>query len=801
MLFEHCYLNFFSRQLFTGNKAVVSVGSIWPGTNPDTSEHCMTMPGSCTTSRSGVLTVTTIVKPIKAKCNDNQDGLDRLQAAMVKAQSSGNVNYSVTLSRAIKSLKDCPEPIRTQKDACKLKYIGPAIAKTICPSYHGATSSTSKPSPKTANTSTKRKAAASAGAIVGPAKKLAPASNEPVKFVLSAKQKAYDKAKREAENLTLPPKGRWKVILLVDGREVRSKHVVSCCKQSGIPCEERHLPIGDMAWIARCEKFEDGSRPPNQPLEIMVGTIIERKEVADLASSLYGTRYNEQRLRLSQCGLPQVLFLVEGELTAVTNCPADALQMAMMETRIQLGFQIVQTKHLTDTVRVLKGLHRRIVQRTFPDAFDVNSGTGVPTFTDTPYDGPRNADARRRRRRPSSLLEMVFDTTPVAPFDSNRFITYPELKAKVELDREQGTRSVQAITLAMLKQIPSLSQKKCTAIARAYPTFNRLIEAMYYSESDPTQLVSGIEIDRRTIGPKSAQEVYAACCTLEDGCVVGSHSAPPTAASEKLSAKHPLEVAKSDGTITITSKSKDTSSGSCCKSASTEDAGNDGGRDSSPIVLDTPPPLNKRRIKSMDEESVVDLLTPQRVATAKISRNDGKLSDVPGWSTDTASTKEASMAREKENKDNTIQYGRRLPVSKCEDSFLFSSPDCHTSSRPSPGVGRADKSAKPNAGHISANNSSYINLLDSDTDEEIEEKSRNDMQNAIRASLSDTPSTTSAISSPAIQYSNGNAARKISDGSTSNDDSFLMSSPEEPSSLRERLALKMGKDVIDLLDD
>ena len=614
------------------------------------------MPGSYTAARS--FTVTTTVKPVKAKCEENQDGLNRLQEVLVKAQSNGNVNYSFTLSRAIKSLKDCAEPIRSQKDACKLKFIGPSIAKVICPLY--TTSSASKPSPASSGTETntqtnnntkKRKAAATtaatASAIVAPAKKPAP-SSEPTEFVLSTKQKTYNKAKQDAENLILPRNGPWKVILLVDGREQKSQQVVSCCKQSGIPCEERHLPIGDMAWIARCEKPKDESNPLKKPLEIMIGTIIERKEVADLASSLYGTRYNEQRLRLSQCGLPQVLFLVEGDLTTCANCPAETLQMAMMETRIQLGFQIIQTKHLTDTVRVLKGLHRRIVQRAFPDAFAISTGVGVPTYNDNPHDGPRNESGRQRRRRPTSLLEMVFDTNPVVPFGTTRFITYPELKAKVELDREQGTRTVRAITLAMLKQIPSLSQKKCTAIARDYPTFNRLVEAMCYSESDPVKLVSGIEIERRTIGPKSAQEVHDACCTLGDGSVVSSHSKPPAgkakaAATKKAAGKPPRQTIQSSSASTALPKKKNVAS----STSSSSIAGKRGsGGVSSPIVLDSPsPPPKKQKARAAAAAAngrVIDLSTPSVAAAAA--------KDPAGWSTDTASTKQAtSTARGKEN--------------------------------------------------------------------------------------------------------------------------------------------------------
>lgn len=64
----------------------------------------------------------------------------------------------------------------------------------------------------------------------------APAKSEPS---ASVKQREYDAARIEAENLAMPSEPRWKVILVVDGRERKSQMVVARCQQVGIPCEER----------------------------------------------------------------------------------------------------------------------------------------------------------------------------------------------------------------------------------------------------------------------------------------------------------------------------------------------------------------------------------------------------------------------------------------------------------------------------------------------------------------------------------------------------------------------------------
>lgn len=575
------------------------------------------MTGGVRNNATAAITVQS--KPRKAKCTANQEAVQRLEQEATKYAQS---NYFYTIKRAVKSLAEHKEPVTTHKQAMELKFVGPALAKlivlqstamagsamvgsagsssksnknqsggsptsiadtdggqmkvdskssaraaTTAPSTAAAAAAASSTTATTKSFSTKRSAAA-ASLLAGRQTRVAPPpprklqkldddakeAKEPVNLGCTPKQSAYHSAREEAEMLVLPSQGPWKVLLVVDGREHKSQQVVSSCKQAGIPTEERHLPIGDMAWVAQCIV------PKQKTIEIMVGTIIERKEVNDLASSLYGTRFSEQRLRLSQCGVPQVLFLVEGDLNGVTNCPADTLQMAMMETRIQLGFQVIQTQHLQETVRVLKGLHRRIVQRTFPEAFwstqkynennDINSSSGIaaplsqkdnriPSFVRDP--DAAGGKRRHNNRRASSLLEMVFDTAPVPPFDTERFITYAELKAKVELDREQATRRVGAVTLAMLKQIPTLSIKKCTAIAAKYPTINRLLEALCYETcddnweethmnskppkpreaTDPAKLIQTIPVGHNlTIGPKSAAEVYTALCTLGDGALL-----------------------------------------------------------------------------------------------------------------------------------------------------------------------------------------------------------------------------------------------------------------------------------------
>ena len=422
--------------------------------------------------------------------------LDRLNE---KYETASSTNYGQSIRRAMKSLRECPTEILTLQDAMTLKFVGPALAKLIIPNALAVTARHGRPfAPMTEQQSTTIVTTTTATATTTEPSasdkrrlKLLPSSAYDTK---STKQRNHEAAVAAAETLVLPMNG-WKVALLIDGREQRVDHVQAKLLMSGIPCEQRHLPIGDMAWIAT-----SGS------IEVMLGTIVERKQVDDLASSLFGTRYLEQRLRLQHCGVPQVIFLVEGDVTTVSNCSADTLRMAMMETRVQLNFQVHQTSHLDDTVRFLKLVHRRILQRAFPSAFGDAVPTSLPSF---------GSQIKSRNKKKKSLKEMLFDTAPVPPLNQRRFITYEELKTKVLLDREQGTRTLRAIYCGMLKQIPTLSHKKVLAIAQAYPTPNSLLQAYQgLSEEEGKGLLSDLEtagelMERNCrVGLKSSTEVY-----------------------------------------------------------------------------------------------------------------------------------------------------------------------------------------------------------------------------------------------------------------------------------------------------
>ena len=315
---------------------------------------------------------------------------------------------------------------------------------------------------------------------------------------------------RSQSTLTTVPRLQWRVVLLIDIREQWCEYIQAKCTMSGIPCESRQLPIGDMLWIAQgFVKMEPNAQPQQLVVvEFVIGTILERKTPEDLKSSIFGTRYMEQRLRLQHCGIPQIIYLMEGDIhRELYACPVSTIQTAIWETRLFMNFHVVHTNHADDTVLTLKRYHRRILQRTFPRAFQshnhrtISTNTeALPTFHEAHSSRRRrssissntnaNADPqqqqqanrRRLRQRRQSLSELTFDMEPTVPFHMERFISYQELCCKIQYDRESGRQSVHHIYTAMLKQVSTIYNSiKCQTITDQYPTIHDVCAAYYES--------------------------------------------------------------------------------------------------------------------------------------------------------------------------------------------------------------------------------------------------------------------------------------------------------------------------------
>lgn len=153
------------------------------------------------------------------------------------------------------------------------------------------------------------------------------------------------------------------IMLIVDNREKKDyDHNFFCdaLKLRDISASIRQLSVGDFLWIGTTEKGK----------EVVLDTIIERKKVADLCSSIVSGRYTEQKWRLAHSGLSKVIYLVEGSITAwqiqqcrVGNLSVDSIEMAMISTHSNDGFTVLQTIHHQSTIDKITAIHDFIEQK------------------------------------------------------------------------------------------------------------------------------------------------------------------------------------------------------------------------------------------------------------------------------------------------------------------------------------------------------------------------------------------------------------------------------------------------------
>ena len=470
-------------------------------------------------------------KPVKgprAKCSENQAFCDKLTERRLTLGVGTHMSHC--LKKAADSLAKYPTVITSFYEAKAVPGIGDYVANIIFPNAddaHQAPPAAAKRQRPSEN------ATVTTNTTLGPTNVLKRMRAGDAVSAPTAKEKAYEKAVQNA----LVHKGQhllWKVVLLIDNREQKSDHMQSKCLQVGIPCEIRPLPIGDFTWVA--QGYAGSGNSKKLVTELLLGTIVERKTLADLTSSIFGTRYAEQRMRLKESGLSQLVLLVEGEMNE-HQFHAERCHTAIWETRLYLGFQAIQTPNLTETVQTLKRLHRRILQKSFPQAF---YGEALPTFSEPDATGARVREQEERRNRGSnpseedevvrrrryrrqnfsSLQDLVFDGEPQPSAGMERLVTFVELKAKVELAREQGSRTVGSIHAAMLKQVPKFENKKVRTIIETYPTISHLMAA-YNNETsvagkeqmvaNMSTALSGDAAARKSlIGPAASKQLYIA---------------------------------------------------------------------------------------------------------------------------------------------------------------------------------------------------------------------------------------------------------------------------------------------------
>ena len=199
------------------------------------------------------------------------------------------------------------------------------------------------------------------------------------------------------------------IILIVDNREKRNNQDINYFydrfKASGIKTELKSLPLGDFIWILRIRNNQDifyeepdenelaeiNNPDPDQQDEnnatkkktkakktkkatkklkkipeftdYVLDFIVERKTADDLAASIMDGRYEEQKFRLKNCGINNVIYLVEGTPGQYCKIPEAVLKKASIHTQIFHGFNVMRIPTIQESLKWLTQMTKEMAYR------------------------------------------------------------------------------------------------------------------------------------------------------------------------------------------------------------------------------------------------------------------------------------------------------------------------------------------------------------------------------------------------------------------------------------------------------
>ncbi|KAJ3226374.1 Crossover junction endonuclease mus81 [Chytriomyces hyalinus] len=187
-------------------------------------------------------------------------------------------------------------------------------------------------------------------------------SSEPASQLSHASSKRQRFAPDTASNqpfrsLSFAP-GEFEIVLLLDTREVKNganrSFFYDGLVNRNVKVEQRMLELGDVMFIARPKM--NGQQYHGDD-ELVLEYIIERKTMDDLVSSIKDGRFKEQKFRLSECGAPNVIYVIEEVSTESAEFfGMDAVQTAITQTQFENGFFVKKTTSAEDTLNYLVSL-------------------------------------------------------------------------------------------------------------------------------------------------------------------------------------------------------------------------------------------------------------------------------------------------------------------------------------------------------------------------------------------------------------------------------------------------------------
>nr|CAD7395132.1 unnamed protein product [Timema poppensis] len=276
----------------------------------------------------------------------------------------------------------------------------------------------------------------------------------------------------ESDETVIFTPGSFEVILLVDTQEtsgsskgLQNDPTFSELTNFQIKFEVRHLKVGDFVWVCRNHDTN---------MEIVLPYIIERKRMDDLSKSIKDGRFHEQKFRLKQCGVQNLIYLVESHgNNQHTGLPLATLQQAIVNTQVVDGFMVKQTSNHRESMSYLATL-TRLLSNSFNDKTLVSClKQDIPPFNIT-----------------DDLVSLI------------TFTEFSKLSGKTR------NYKVKEMFVKHLLQLRGLSVEKALAIVEKYDTPQTLLQA--YEKGDGEKLLAGISHGslNRLLGPVISKAVH-----------------------------------------------------------------------------------------------------------------------------------------------------------------------------------------------------------------------------------------------------------------------------------------------------
>lgn len=385
-----------------------------------------------------------------------------------EAETKGNKSQ-YKLREALQAIRMYPLPLSSGKECAILRGFGSTLCNLIDEEMQ---KQKSKAEAIVLNSSLYEQDVQQVVESVKKAKKKEPPKDKPIKLT-KKQQKAIAEEEERTKQVTMSP-GTFKIILLVDTQETNGKNKKTLdqtrgyLESLGVLYEVRRLTVGDFLWIAR---DKEGN-------ELVLPYIIERKRMDDLAASIRDGRFHEQKHRLKQSGIQNIIYLIEdyGDNEHL-GLPLDNLKQALSNTLIHNNLAIEHTENHRRSMMYLQGL-TQILIRLYKDKV---------------------------------LLSCNKEDIQISQ-PTQRMVGLLKFKALYDDSARNAQLTIREVFVQQLLQLHSLSIEKSLAIVAVYPTPRCLMDAYDNCESvsKARNLLANIRCGQleRPLGEKISQTIY-----------------------------------------------------------------------------------------------------------------------------------------------------------------------------------------------------------------------------------------------------------------------------------------------------